>query len=298
MLSRFTFFLPIFNEAHRLKHYRTSLSILKYATIIDAGSTDGSLEILRSWNLSHLHIKSIPNQKSIARSPSWYQKVIEDLQTKYFMIGNAGHVYSISLLQELDLLCCDKTIDYVSIPNYHFFCDRLSSSFGDYHPSKGLSLFISNLLPLWNSSSRQLLHPGIIDWSKYQIHNELPINSNKLMIWKKAKNPIFSFRDEDSYSIELKHAGYSSSHAKDLITLGFSGRVTQPSLLMTYFGHFFHCWIFKASILQGVRGFITAHYWASYHISVKIRLWEIQNKITTASIVLTNNARREQLMRT
>ena len=115
------------------------------------------------------------------------------------------------------------------------------------------------------------------------------------IVSKRAKNPIYSFRDENSYSLELKHARYADLHAQDLIKLEADHKINQLSLAKAYFGHFFHCWIFKASCLQGVRGFVSAHYWASYHLSVKIRLWEIHNKIDNNSIINMHNSRRQLL---
>jgi hypothetical protein len=159
MLSNFTLYLPIFNEFKRLKHHRIALSHLTYATVIDAGSSDQSLDLINSWHLPNLRIRSIPNPESKARSPSWDQTVIADLQTKYFMIGNVGHVYSISLLRELDELCADGLIDCISIPNYHFFCNQLDSSFGEYRHSVAPSSIISRLLPLRKSNSSAQLAP-------------------------------------------------------------------------------------------------------------------------------------------
>lgn len=292
MLENFSFFLPVYNESHRLLHHRRALSLLRHATIIDAGSTDGTLEIVHGWGLPFLQIVIIPNPHSEPRTPTWYQKVIKYSATKHFMIGNVGHVYSVSLLRELDVLCSNRDVDVVSIPNLHYFCNQLDSTFGDYRPPLSPSALASLLFPPKQRTSGQLLHCDVIDWRLFRIHNELPVAINNPIVLKRAKNCIYSFRDEDTYSLEIKHAGYSTSHAKDLQGLGYKKPISQRMLFITYFAHFFHCWLYKASFIQGVAGFVTAHYWASYHLSVKIRLWELQNNLTQQSLVKMHNYRR------
>lgn len=291
-LHNFTFFLPIFNEAHRLFHHRTALSFIQHAVIIDAGSTDESLNIIRGWDLPHVSIRSILNPDSKPRTPSWYQQVLECMTTKYFMMANAGHVYSVSLLRELDYICSDMRVDAISIPNHHFFCNELDSSFGSFLPSIAPCSISARFIHPSKPKSAALLHPDIIDWRKYCLHNELPICTNNELVWKSAKNPIFSFRDEDTRSIEFKNADYSTTHADHLMHLEPRLEISQFSMFITYFGHFFHAWLLKGSITQGVRGFITAHYWASYHTSVKIRFWEKQNQLDAKSIVAMHNMRK------
>jgi len=269
--------------------------LLKHVRVVDAGSTDLTLNLIQGWNFPHLELLTLLNQDSMPRTPQWYKTVLAGLETKYFLFGNTGHVYSLTLLKELDNICSDSTVDAVYIPNWHTYSGVLDSSFGTYLPRFSLASLAAHLHKRRKFKSGSLLHLGVIDWSKYRLHQELPLRSFPAVRLMIAKNHISSFRDETSESIERKHATYATIHAKDLLGKRSSKLPSQFDFLLAYFGHFFHAWLYRGSCMQGVRGFITAHYWASYHTSLKIRQWEGIQGLTLDVINERHNEIKQQL---
>ena len=295
----YTLVLPLFNEAKRLHHFKSTFSFLRYVRVIDAGSTDNTLNILKSWGHPGLDIITIVNRDSKPRDPEWYQKTLHNLPTKYFLFGNAGHCYTFQLLQELEAICSDLKPDIVEIQNHHHFMGSIDSTFGSYIPKYAPAQIFKFLSNSKSIRSGELLHLDVIDWSQYRLHNELPIRRNFDPKIISSKYPIYSFRDETSESLEIKHSGYATSHAQDSLSLGLMQsspkKITQLSMFVAYFGHFFHCWLYKGSIFQGVKGLISAHYWASYHFSVKVRAYEIINGLSADRLINLNNTLRSKL---
>lgn len=297
--ANYTLILPVFNEAKRLLHFQSTFSFLKHVRVVDAGSTDETLSILESWRHPGLDIISIINRESKPRTPEWYQKTLSDLPTKYFLFGNVGHCYTFGLLQELEMISLSRGVDVVHIPNHHYFMGGVNSTFGSYLPRSSPAKIANTLFRPFVPRSGQFLSPDVIDWSQYRLHHELPLKYDLHLKIITSKNVVYSFRDENTESLERKHAGYATTHAKDVLKLltdkTHSKKMTQLGFLKIYFGHFFHCWLFKGAISQGIPGLISAHYWASYHFSVKVRIWEDLNGFSSENVVACNNSLRSNL---
>lgn len=296
MLENFSFVLPLFNEQRRLHHHKKILSLVKDCIVIDAGSSDSTLEILHSFDLRNLRVIVIDTSRSQARTPEWYQEVINYCNTEWILLGNAGHLYTESLLKEINSLCLNPSLKAISVPNYHYFLQYPDSSFGSHRRKFSMSTLVSRPLGKRLVLAKPLvIKHRFINWSSFRIHNELPIEKINNCNIATTTKCVYSFRDEDTCSLEIKHAKYATTHAKDLSKMQ-SVCPSQAGFIFTYLKHFLYCWLFKGSVIDGQRGFISAHYWASYHLSVKIRLWELHNNLNEDKVIHMNNKLRFSLL--
>lgn len=296
-IKSFTYVLPFLNEESRIPFHLHIARSLEYFILVDAGSSDNSLDLFRKDpNLAHVNIVSLHHRGP--RSADWYKAVIKLVNTEYFIISNCGHIYSHQLLKEFDAICSSRSVKTVKARKSHYIYNKQDYTMGNIILKPSLyELFINFRLikdPILISPPT-VYSKNIFDWSNYKIHDEMPLQAKYKNSFIVTKSSIATFRDEDSASIELKHCNYSTVDAKDQLRVK-KEHITAFVLLTTYFKHFYFYWLVKGSIHQGVSGFISSHYRASYHLSVKIRKWEMQCGFNKSKILELNACIRNNLI--
>jgi glycosyltransferase involved in cell wall biosynthesis len=287
--TSFTFILPVFNESARVSYHARTLNAVSDSIVVDAGSTDNTTELVQKLAPCAKLIAQ-PNPSGV-RSVIWYKRILAHVRTGYVLFGNAGHIYPTELLKEIEYAITAYSPDVLRSRNVHYYAGRKDSAIG---PARIIDLHtLINFFYLMTTRpsthySGLVVKAALVDWSVFQTHRELCIRPAKKISIYNCKCNYASFRDDDSASIEIKNARYASDHASYLSeSLSFS--VTQWRLVFTYIKHVFNCYLLKGAFIQGVSGLIYSHYFASYHVSVLVRLWEHQQGISSRDLVLSLN---------
>ena len=281
ILSNYTVLIPFLNEENRLPLILESLRPVRHVIGIDGGSTDRSTDIFKHYNRKVFLRQNVLSRFSEV-SPQWYEEAYKYSETSYVLLNPCGYIYPIITLKRLDDLARRNQIRAVIFRRFDYYCGKLlPTSNALYH------LISYNLAALSRKSlaTSYFINIKYLNNSHYRIHHEtsVTISNFRTQVATSSSLKVHYIRSDTSSQWESKHTRYADAE----ILLGWKKRFPITLLVISgYLKAFLDRYIASANILYGIPGFVYSHYWASYHASKYIRIWEKVNTINTSTDLL------------
>lgn len=233
------------NEEHNLQMSLPKLTWCDEIVIVDSGSTDGTIQICRSYNCK-VHYRKFDGygkQKKYA---------IGQASNKWVLCLDADEVMSDELVEELKREMKAPSADGYYIPMVFVFMGKQFR-----HGKEGWRYF----LRLFDRTKG-----GFTD---HKIHEKIELNGN----CKKLLNSIYHFSYRNFYQYFEKFNRYSSYGAEMAYAEGKKRSLT--AIVFAVPLNFLKYYIVERNILNGVSGFYWSMLCAFYHFAKYIKLSEL-----------------------
>ena len=278
MLEQITVVIPFLNEESRLRFILNRYKGIPHILGVDAGSSDGSAELLSS---SGHRVISLPNSDG-DRSSQWLMQVLSSVNTPYVLFNNCAYIYSDATLKRLDNISIESRLPCCFFSDVYIVYGkplRIASAYNIvcFIIKYGLRCMMAKGQ---TTVSSNFFRVDRLSFADISIFNEKPVRITLLDFIKTI--PLLPLliqiyaRDDTSLSIELKHAKYATQYAS---TKRFVSAFPVLLLPFVYPYYFIQSYFLSFAFLQGLPGFFHSHYWASFQVSWRIRAYENKNQL-------------------
>lgn len=274
----FTVVLSTFNEEARVEAALRNFHGRAHLMVVDNFSTDKTVEIAKRYT-DQIVFRTNPGWGS----PDCYRFRMDLAPTNYMLFALAGQIHPPALVDLYAEVAREGR--FKAVATYNIVC------------SYGVEV-TTYTRPYSNPDGGfKFCDKRAIDLSRSVIHSELPFTGDKRDILyppRRREYCIFSFRDDNSNSTELKHARYANEDARARFAKG--ARAGLGSFAFAFCRHLFGCLLWRGAILQGMPGLINSLWRANYFLSVEIRIWELQNGLTPDAIKAAHAKLKEGIL--
>jgi len=264
------------NEAHRLPSIFENLKGFARIEVYDAGSTDGTKELCIANGVKF----QLRNVTTLDVCGAMYKDAFAHVTTPYMLLVSCAHYYPKKLKNAFKKAALEGKYHAV----YH---DVIT-----YNYSK----IVHRPFFRRRASACNFFRLDAINFEKAIYHNEVAVDVPKnLKLYLPATDSlsIHMFREYDAERDESQTIYYANLEAKQRFEMGVrtNFRIVAYSTVKAFLRQYIRC----GSICYGLEGFIYALKFANLELSIQVKIWEQQNRITLSSIRVKNLQIREEM---
>jgi glycosyltransferase involved in cell wall biosynthesis len=242
------------NEAHNIGECLQSVSWADQIVVIDAGSTDGTVDIARRYTPQ---VEVLPWKGYGAARNAALERVTGD----WVLWLDADERVTAELAEEITrVLATDSPgVDGYAVARRAYFCGKWIRHCG-WYPGRVVRLF----------------RKGKARFSETRVHEQLVIDGRVV----DSRHDILHYTDPDLNHYFSKFNRYTTLAAEDLAQNGRGPRISDLIVKPAFM--FVKMYILRLGFLDGVHGLVLSKASAAYVFAKYAKLWDISRQSTSA----------------